>query len=396
MRNEQMGNEKRPALTETPRIERAAAFGADTEVRRLLEVAKRGLPSAYLHKSGEFAQTIRVLARHEEVSIRPEGTNLRYAAMATLGIDRLDVDAQRDILAGNTAIELAAIVETRAQDDPDPGGVALGAWVAAEVAGRFSPALFSRLESMLASGDPLPTVDVSWMLTAATAAHKLGYTTGVTDQASVRLLDAQGEEGIYPHCLPAHSQSRWREHIGSFADQVYPIQALARMSALTGDQSALEAAETTAQRLCELQGPAGQWWWHYDVRTGDVVERFPVYSVHQHAMAPMVLFDLAEAGGTDRTAEIVSGLEWLETHPEVVEDLVSDRLGVIWRKVGRREPRKAARALAAITTSKRPGLQLPGLDWALPPVRVDYECRPYELGWLLYAWLPSRRENVDE
>ena len=22
-----------------------------------------------------------------------------------------------------------------------------------------------------------------------------------------------------------------------------------------------------------------------------------------------------------------------------------------------------------------------------PPVRVDYECRPYELGWLLYAWL---------
>jgi hypothetical protein len=22
-----------------------------------------------------------------------------------------------------------------------------------------------------------------------------------------------------------------------------------------------------------------------------------------------------------------------------------------------------------------------------PPTTVDYECRPYELGWLMYAWL---------
>jgi hypothetical protein len=34
---------------------------------------------------------------------------------------------------------------------------------------------------------------------------------------------------------------------------------------------------------------------------------------------------------------------------------------------------------------------------------VDHECRPYELGWLLYAWLPTRptaddtttKEDVD-
>jgi len=25
----------------------------------------------------------------------------------------------------------------------------------------------------------------------------------------------------------------------------------------------------------------------------------------------------------------------------------------------------------------------------MPPGRVDYECRPYELGWLLYAWGPG-------
>ena len=396
--NGQMRNENRQAeaLTEISRIERAAASGADEQVGRLLDFSRRGLSSAYLRKSGEFAQTVRGLARHEEVSIRQEGSNLRYAAIAALGIGRLGVDAQREVLAGKSATELAATVERLAQERPDPGAVALAAWAAAEVGGTFASALFARLDSLLASGDPLPTVDVSWMLTAATVAHGLGDTTAVAEQASRRLLDAQGTRGIFPHWLPAQAQSRWREHVGSFADQVYPIQALARSFTVTGDPGALEAAETTAQRLCELQGQAGQWWWHYDIRTGDVVEGFPVYSVHQHAMAPMVLFDLAEAGGTDHTAEIVAGLEWIETHPGVVEELVSERLGVIWRKVGRREPRKAARALAAITTSLQPGLKLRGLDLVLPPVKVDYECRPYELGWLLYAWLPPRPEAGNE
>jgi len=393
-----MANEKlqRAALTKVSRIERAAAFGADEQIRHLLDVGRRGLPSAYIPTSGEFAHTVRGLARHEEVSTTQEGTNLRYAAIAALGINRLEADAQGDVLAGKSAIDLAATVERLAQEHRDPGAIALAAWVAAEVGGTFASALFSRLDSMLSSGDPLTTVEVSWMLTAATVAHGLGDTTAVAEQASKRLLGAQGARGIFPHWLPAQSQSRWRRHIGSFADQVYPIQALARFFTLTGDQRALDASEATAQRICDLQGPAGQWWWHYDVRTGDVVEGFPVYSVHQHAMAPMVLFDLAEAGGTDHTSEIVSGLRWIETHPEVVEELVSERLGVIWRKVGRREPRKAARGLAAIATSLKPGLRIPGLDWVLPPVRVDYECRPYELGWLLYAWLPSRRENNDE
>ena len=35
----------------------------------------------------------------------------------------------------------------------------------------------------------------------------------------------------------------------------------------------------------------------------------------------------------------------------------------------------------------KPSLHLPWLEAAFPPNQVDYECRPYELGWLLYAWL---------
>ena len=51
-----------------------------------------------------------------------------------------------------------------------------------------------------------------------------------------------------------------------------------------------------------------------------------------------------------------------------------------------REPAKAARKLSAITTTLKPGWHLPGLDAAFPPNRVDYECRPYEFGWLLWSF----------
>jgi len=60
---------------------------------------------------------------------------------------------------------------------------------------------------------------------------------------------------------------------------------------------------------------------------------------------------------------------------------------MIWRKVARGDRGKMVRGLRATSTRLRPGLQLPWLDLLFPPGAVDYECRPYELGWLLYTWL---------
>jgi hypothetical protein len=182
--------------------------------------------------------------------------------------------------------------------------------------------------------------------------------------------------------------------VGCFADEVYPIQALARYGAATADSTSLAAANRCAARITELQGSAGQWWWHYDSRHDSVVEGYPVYSVHQHAMAPMALMDLADAGGNDHTPAIYRGLDWLTTHPEVFDELVDEPFGVIWRKVGRREPAKLVRKLNATTTSLRPGLTVP-TDRLFPTTVIDRECRPYELGWLLYAWkrpIPARSE----
>lgn len=379
-----MWNEPNGATGSRDRLGQAHLHGVGAQVQRLLQVGQAGLPLGYDADAGEFAQTV----RRAGTGIRREGSSLRYAAIAALGLSRLDAAGQRAALSGRTAAQLARRVGVHVLGQPDPGATALATWAQAEICGTVDDVLFARFVALLSSGQPIPTVDLSWMLTAAVAMGDRGESIAVT--LSSRLLDGQGAQGIYPHVLPAGTQNRWRRHVGSFADQVYPLQALARRFRVTGEAGLLEAAERTARTICELQGPDGQWWWHYDARTGEIVERFPVYAVHQHAMAPMVLFDLAEAGGADRTTEIVRGLHWLDVHPEVTEDLVCEESAVIWRKAGRREPAKAARKVSAVTTALRPGLHFPGIDRAWPASRVDHECRPYELGWLLYAWLPPR------
>ena len=66
--------------------------------------------------------------------------------------------------------------------------------------------------------------------------------------------------------------------------------------------------------------------------------------------------------------------------------IVPDK-GVVWRKVARREPNKFARKAAAAGTALWSGFRLPAIDALFPPIRIDRECRPYEFGLLLYAWL---------
>jgi hypothetical protein len=175
--------------------------------------------------------------------------------------------------------------------------------------------------------------------------------------------------------------------VASFADQVYPIQALSRYHAACDDRNALMDATRCAEQICALQGSDGQWWWHYDSRNGRVIEGYPVYTVHQDAMGPMALFDLHEAGGPDFSDAIGRGLGWMVTAAEVGHSLICDDLDVIWRKVGRAEPNKLLRAVRAGASRLHDGIRLQVLDRMFPPTRIDYECRPYHLGWVLDTWL---------
>ena len=364
-----------------------ASFHSRRRLDTLLRVAVSGLPS--MHRKGVFGHTLRSVRSGSQWGEQLEGDNLRYAAIVALGLNCVPEEMQQQILGFGNAAELAQTTALRAESASDIGAVALAAWAAGEV-GQYHPSeLFLKLRDRLAADVPIATVDCAWALTAALAGWRFGHTWEVAGLAHKKLLSGWSGSGAFPHMLPPSAAGRLRAHIGSFADQVYPIQALARLHATLDDRDALAVADACAERICALQGEHGQWWWHYDARNGAVAEGYPVYSVHQHAMAPMAMLELREAGGKDHLAAIVKGLAWLDERPETSAQLVNSAKGVIWRKVARREPNKAVRAVAAVTTAISPGMRIPGLDILFPPTRIDYECRPYELGWLLYAWLAN-------
>ncbi|RYE88366.1 MAG: hypothetical protein EOP19_01580 [Hyphomicrobiales bacterium] len=351
----------------------------------LCELAIAGLARMALPEL-HFPHTMRCIGDHNGSGTVPEGVNLRYAIIVALGLAWTSPAVQRSVLQGKTAAELALACVEQAASSGEPGAVALAAWAAAEVAGVFAADLFKQLEGGLAADKVVQTVPCAWALTAALAARHLGSTAEVQHRASRLLLYSQAGNGLFGHLIPARAGGFARRHVGCFADQVYPIQALARLAHADDDRVALRTAEACAARIVELQGDAGQWWWHYDTRDGSVVEGYPVYSVHQHAMAPMALLDLFDAGGTDHRDAVVKGLRWIDERPETDEAIVSPEDDVVWRKVGRNEPPKLVRSIAAVTTALVPGWHLPGLGAAFRPGRIDRECRPYEFGWMLYAW----------
>ena len=369
---------------------RFAHLDAETAelTNRLMALASRGLPEMYRPESDEFAFTRLFTAAGDT---RLSGTSLRYAAIVALGVSWLPADRQRALLGGHDVTEFITLLVQRQATSRNLGDVALIAWSAAQIGHpRLSDALH-RLGEVDRPGLPYYVVEAAWVVSALAAARPHADVEEHLARARTRLLDSvRAGSPLFPHATGPGLVKSYRDHVACFADQVYPVQALARLHHSGDDPAALAAARVTAERICELQGPDGQWWWHYDARTGDVIEGYPVYSVHQHAMGPMALLDLAEAGGGDYAEPIRRGLRWLLAPAELRatgEAMLHDDTGLTVRKVYRGDPHKIVRGLHTVTTRARSGLRLPVVNRVYRPTALDRECRPYEFGWLYFAWL---------
>ena len=356
----------------------------------LRAMALRGLARMYRPGSGEFVFRVRRTAS----GVLSEGRSLRYAAISLLGLATEDERVARTVLGGRSAASLCAAVVEEALRSDNLGDVALSLWASRALAHSGAEPLLRRLVELRPVEGTHFTVELAWTLSALSADPDLP--ADLRAAVAGRLRGAFVERsGLFPHVV-GRSRRGPRAHVSCFADLVYPVHALSRYALLTGDRPALAAAARCGERMEQLQGRDGQWWWHYDVRTGDVIEPYPVYAVHQDAMAPLALFALEEASGRDFTSAVERGLAWLESAPELRGGSLIDReADLIWRKVARREPGKLARSMQAAASRVHPALRVPGLDVVLPPGAVDYEDRPYHLGWLLHVWpeRPSRPPN---
>lgn len=336
------------------------------------------------------------LRRRADGEIEAVGRSPRYGAIMLLGSRWLDSDTERWMLNDVPATEVCDALVEAARDSRDLGEAALVAWAAGELDHRRAE---EALEHALGLAEDARksagverrsyTVERAWLLSALVASAKRGDLKRDAERAASRLLDSfENASQLFTHRLSPLGGPR--AHVACFADQVYPIQALARFHAAFDEPAALSAAAACAERICSLQGACGQWWWHYDVRSGDVLEGYPVYSVHQDAMGPMCLFDLHVAGGPLHLASIEDSLAWMGHAEEIQSSLVDEAESLIWRKVARRDPAKLVRNARAAASHLPGRARLRFLDRWFPPDAIDFECRPYHLGWVLMTWLTRR------
>jgi hypothetical protein len=356
------------------------------DVRELLDSAADGLVDMFDPVTKFFCHR---LNRTENGLVR-EGSSPRYTMMTLLGLHRLE----RAGIPSKVDIQQVFdnLLQTRDQMN-DLGDLGLLLWLCAVVSPENLEKVYATIGissalSRYVAAQEVRTMELAWFLSGLAHA-KLACGEDHQDAARVALETLlliqgnQGNAGIFGHMARKSFSGLLRGRIGSFADQVYPIYAFSKLSQAYNLPDALQSAINCAGAICGAQGGLGQWWWHYDSVTGKVVEQYPVYSVHQHGMAPMALFALEEACGGDFTPAISKGLNWISGNNELAWDFRDKSADIIWRCAYPETYRRRLSTIATLLTGR-------SMSPSSMHMKVKFECRPYELGWLLYAFSGRR------
>ncbi len=351
----------------------------------LVQFAARSLPVMFDSGTGLFCYALRNSGQGWD----RVGQSPRYTMMTLLGLQkykatgakpRFDLDA---ILTG--------LLSSTAWVD-NLGDLGLLLWTCALLRPCAVEELCDRLnvKSALARFSEAgrgSTMELSWFLAGVCHSALAGAAddellSSLAFETHRRVACNQGQQGIFGHQSSESNLIRsMRTRVGTFADQVYPIYGFSRFAQAFGVKTAVQDALRCASAICSLQGPLGQWWWHYDQLTGGVIGQYPVFSVHQAGMAPMALLTLSEVSGVDFSSYIDRGLRWLYGANELNRDFRDFNSNLIWRSIDARRYRRYWRPVAA-------RLGIPEQQARSSDLRILLEARPYELGWLLYALAP--------
>jgi len=193
--------------------------------------------------------------------------------------------------------------------------------------------------------------------------------------------------------LARHSVRLYRRGLVSFGSTVYFLRAMHEYAALTGDERAVALFENGVRRMVDNQGPNGEWPWLYSVRRGVPVEYYPVFAVHQDAMAMLFLLPALDRGMSWVKEPIVRSVSWVFGRNELDTPTFVHGPFRAYRSIERTHtlPRTTRyfRSLGNLALGKASTLSPSGR------VRINPECRSYHLGWFLYVW-SDRMPLLDE
>lgn len=315
-----------------------------------------------------------------------EGVSDRYTIISLLGLARMEKSGKKSPVDVQKA--LSSLLSS-GETVEGIGDLGLLLWLCALASPDRLPRVWSELkiwEALSRFPDALQgrTVELSWFLSgiahaALARVHGIPGLEAVAEATFRQVLRNYGGRGIFYHIRRSSLKGLVRGRLGCFADQAYPIYALSKYYQAFGSKKALDVASDGAEAICRLQGPLGQWWWHYDAETGRLIGRYPVYSVHQDGMAPMALHAVGEASGRSFHEAIFKGLKWIAGNNELSMDLIDPSRNVIWRSIYRDPHKLFASGLASVFFHSEKKKEY-------TDVKVLFECWSYHLGWLLYAF----------
>lgn len=354
-------------------------------VDRIVKLAVEGLTPMFDTSRQLFCYKL----KKTDQGLIQEGISHRYTMMTLLGLHRYEQAGGTSPLATELVLNTLLADLSWIQDIGDLG-------VLLWLCGAVAPDRLAKLEKQLPIADALSaypsakrgvTMELAWFLTGLSYwelafPHQLPQLESLAFATYERLKGNQRERGFFGHsCTSTSAIGMVRGRIGSFADQVYPIYGMTQFSRAFGHEEAGARAMKCARAICDAQGPLGQWWWHYNSVEGQVVDGYPVFSVHQHAMGPMALFALGEAIQQDFRPWIYKGLKWINSQNELSFDMEDASAKLIWRCIFR-----SRRSLRRYLYTALGRYSVPVQHGRAEDLRVLFECRPYELGWLLYAF----------
>lgn len=357
--------------------------GGICSVDELIHACIVSLESLYDDRHGLFVHKRDLLTRLNL------DTSLRYSAIALIGLYEAKAAGYDTRLPLG---DIAASVAQAARSARNVGDVALSLW--ASVGGSTGHEL--PLWTILRNHDQLrgagkirlcESMELAWVTTALIL---LWERTGIDDARRLadvvrgRLAEARSSRtGLFAY---TGQNSYWslsgyaHRRFGTFANQSYPIYALATYGHVLRDEEALRQAEQCADAVVRLQGDSGQWWWVYDVLRGCVAEKYPVFSVHQHGMGPMALDRIRLAGGKPYAAPIERSLRWLvrnELNAPMIDPVSHHFRRAILRRGASRYLYHLNIAATALGLRSVRVLDFPAR------LKVLEQTRPYCLGWAL-------------
>jgi hypothetical protein len=346
----------------------------------IVQISLKGLEEMFLPETNEFAMT--KLKSNNSIVI--ENSNLRYTLINLIGLQK----AQSHSFSVN--LDITKILKSKF-DNLDSinniGDLGLLLWAISLISPEFATQLLTKINlnevlNEFKDSKSGYTMELSWFLTGLLFASTFNekFKNSIDNLPNIvykRIRKNYGGNGIFQHEDKNNFEGKLRANIGTLADQLYSIYALSLFSQQMNNEEALLIAKECSEKICLHQGKYGEWDWQYNSEDGNVVNRFPIHSVHQLALAPMALFSIQMASGVEFTENIFKSINWLCENPKLQKQIIDKKNNAIWNKV------------APVFNNKLNSifnfLKFYSFGKYLNP-KVEYVCSSYDFGWILYTF----------